>query len=272
MNRYPDFDKVSAILRETAVVEILPRFRHLSGNDVREKRLGDLVTIADLESEKRLTAELSALVEGSIVVGEEACESDPTLLGALAGDGPAWIVDPVDGTANFAAGRPCFAVIAAYVRAGETVAGWIYDPINDVMAIAASGEGAWIGDRRLSAATPRSVAEMTGTAPRRVRKRLAERGPLNGAAMPASLTQYMCCGREYMDLACGKLDFGRYGRRLKPWDHAAGVLMHLEAGGYSAMDEPGRSYTPAGGIVQGALVAAPDRKTWEFLKPVLIGK
>ncbi|MCG8511084.1 MAG: inositol monophosphatase [Rhodospirillales bacterium] len=272
MSRHPDFGAVSDILREAAAEEIMPRFRHLSRSDVREKHPGDLVTTADLESEKRLTAALSALVPGSVVVGEEACESDPSRLKSLAGDGPVWLVDPVDGTANFAAGRPCFAVIAAYVVAGETIAGWIYDPVNKVMAVAGVGEGAWIGEQRLSVASPRPVRELSGAAPRRVRKRLEKQGPVDGAPMPASLGQYMCCGREYMDLARGELDFGRYGRRLKPWDHAAGILIHREAGGYSSMDEPERPYAPAGGIVQGALVAAPDERTWRCLKPILIDR
>jgi fructose-1,6-bisphosphatase/inositol monophosphatase family enzyme len=272
MNRHPDFDTVSDILREAAAEEIMPRFRRLSQRDIREKHPGDLVTIADLESEKRLTAALLSLVPGSVVVGEEACENDPSLPDALAGDGPVWLVDPVDGTANFAAGKPCFAVIAAYVTGGETAAGWIYDPINDVMAVTAVGEGAWIDHQRLSVSSLHVVSEMFGTAPRRVRNRLETHGPVDGGPMPESLTQYMCCGREYMDLACGKLDFGRYGRRLKPWDHAAGILMHREAGGYSSIDEPGRPYTPAGGIVQGALVAAPDEDSWKSLKLILIDK
>ncbi len=269
---HPDFDAVSAIIRDVTEREILPRFRHLAKGDIREKNPGDLVTVADIESEKRLTAELTALLPGSTVVGEEGCETDPGLLDALAGDGPVWIVDPVDGTANFAAGKPCFAVIVAYVAHGETVAGWIHDPLADETIVAAVGEGAWIGETRLQVPQGLAIPDMTGSAPKRVRARVAARGTgRNGTPVPGELLQYRCTGREYMDLARGKLHFCRYGLRVKPWDHAAGLLIHAEAGGFSAIGDVGTPYSPVGGILRGAaLMAAPDREIWAALKPLLI--
>lgn len=270
MSGHPDFDAVSAIIRDVAESEILPRFGQLAAGEVREKSPGDPVTVADIESEKRLTAALTALLPGSVVVGEEGCETDPGLLDALAGEGPVWVVDPVDGTANFAAGRPCFAVIVAYVAGGETVAGWIHDPLADETAVAAVGEGAWIGETRLKVPEGIAIPDMTGSAPRWLRKRIAEDGGLNGTPVPSEMLQYRCAGREYMDLARGKLHFSRYGCKVKPWDHAAGVLLHSEAGGFAAIDTVDRPYSPAGGIVRGALLSAPDRESWTALKTVLI--
>ena len=272
MSAHPDFDAVSRIIRDVAETEILPRFRSLAEGDIREKNPGDLVTVADIESEKRLTAALTALLPGSTVVGEEGCEVDPGVLDSLAGEGPVWIVDPVDGTNNFASGKPCFAVIVAYVVGGETVAGWIHDPLADETIVAAAGEGAWLGGTRLNVPQGIAISDMTGSAPRRVRARVAERGGHNGTALPREMLQYRCTGREYMDLVRGRLHFCRYGYRVKPWDHAAGILIHAEAGGFSAVGESNTPYSPAGGIVRGALLAAPDRESWSALKPILIDR
>ena len=104
----------------------------------------DLVTDADIASERVLTAALSALLPGSRVVGEEAADADPQTLNWLAGPAPVWLVDPVDGTVNFAQGRECFAVVIALCIGGTTIAGWIYDPINALMVRARCGEGAWL--------------------------------------------------------------------------------------------------------------------------------
>ena len=277
MSAHPSFEDVTDIIRNVAAAEILPRFRCLSSGDIREKSgPGDLVTVADVEAERALTAALTALAPGSVVVGEEGVEEAPERLDTLAGPGPIWVVDPVDGTGNFAAGNPCFAVIVAYVVGGETVVGWIHDPINDITAVAAKGEGAWIGRDRLQVSPAKPVAEMTGSAPRRVRERVARLDGVNGTAVPGHLMQWRCTGQEYLAMAQGRLDFVRYGRRLKPWDHAAGILIHAEAGGYSALVGPRggarepEPYSPAGGIRSGVLLAAADRESWAALKPTMI--
>lgn len=270
MRPHPDFGAVTAILRETAVDEVMPRFRRLAAGDIREKGPGDLVTVADVASERRLAAALTALVPESVVVGEEGADADPTILDQLAGPGPVWIVDPVDGTNNFASGKECFAMIVAYVVAGRTVAGWIHDPVHDITIHGAEGEGTWVDGTRLRVAGGKPLPETTGSAPSRVRRRVAGRASAEGIEVPGRLLQYRCTGREYMDMARGELDFARYGRRLKPWDHAAGVLLHREAGGFSAVDELGRPYSPAGGIVEGSLLVAADPAMWESLAGLLI--
>ena len=74
--------------------------------------------------------------------------------------------------------------------------------------------------------------------------------------------------REYLDLGSGKLDFAQY-TRLKPWDHAAGVLVHAEAGGYSRLTNDGTAYRPiTGGIDERTLLAAPDETAWAALHDV----
>ncbi len=113
----PDPEKVAEHIRETAQAEILPRFRLLRREDIREKGPGDFVTLADLEAERQLTLRLGALLPGSVVLGEEAAAQDRGRFALLAGEAPVWVIDPVDGTANFARGQPGFAVIVALIEA-----------------------------------------------------------------------------------------------------------------------------------------------------------
>jgi len=150
----PEPVKVKAVIREVSQKAILPRFRRLERHDISEKNPGDLVTTADREAERLLSAALSKLLPGSKVVGEEAAAANARVLKAFGGEPPVWVVDPVDGTQNFVDGIPCFAVIVALVQANETMAGWIYDPINDAMISARRGEGAWEADRRLAPTRP----------------------------------------------------------------------------------------------------------------------
>ena len=271
----PDSKDVIRIMESVAAREIVPRFRHLAGHDIAEKNPGDLVTIADIEAERALARELPPLVPGSVVVGEEGAEEDPSVLEALAGERPVWLVDPIDGTHNFAHGKPCFAVIIALCQDGELRAGWIHDPLSDLTAWAMAGGGAWIREndavRRLGAVTPAPMTEMEGSLGTSLRKRLTAKRDAGDAEVPALMVRYRCVGQEYLDLARGRLHFARYGGRLKPWDHAAGVLIHREAGGFGALIEGRAPYNPRPGIIQGSLLLAPDANAWDALHRVMNG-
>lgn len=269
----PELEAVIRIIREVAAEEILPRFRKLAPADIAHKRNPrDLVTVADLAAERALARELCALAPGSVVVGEEATEADPGLLNVLAGAQPVWLLDPVDGTTNYASGTPCFALIVAWCEAGETRAGYIYDPIAGTMLWAAAGEGAWLvgaadGARPIRVAAPQQLGAMRGSLSPRAADRLQgailarEPGPV------PTIVRYGSAGREYMDLCCGGLDFAQY-TRLKPWDHAAGVLIHREAGGFSAL-RGGRPYRVEPRIVEDTLLLAPDAESWRWLDRLL---
>jgi len=263
---------VAQMMAAVAEAVILPRFRQLKSADIREKTgPTDLVTIADEEAEALLTERLSALLPGSAVVGEEAAAADPAVLDRLAGPGPVWVIDPVDGTMNFAAGRPAFAIIVALTAGGETRMGWIHDPLNRRTAWAAEGQGAWMTEagesRRLRVAGAVPLAAMTGAmstrycdpeTARRLEERQAGLGPVVCLASAA---------HEYIRLVEGRSHYSLY-HRLMPWDHAAGVLIHTEAGGHTALVD-GAPYRPT--VLGGRLMAAPDRESWEALRGHLFG-
>ena len=140
-----DADAVTALIRAAAARHILPRFNRLAAHEIKQKTSPrDLVTVADLETEQALTPALKALLPGSEVVGEEETARDPAVMDRLDGDAPVWIIDPVDGTANFVDAVPRFAVLVALSAGEEIRLAWIHDPVRDVTAIASAGGGAWL--------------------------------------------------------------------------------------------------------------------------------
>jgi fructose-1,6-bisphosphatase/inositol monophosphatase family enzyme len=256
----PDIERVAALIREVAAEEITPRFNALAAEDVREKRPGNLVTTADLAAEKRLIDGLTALAPGSTVVAEEMFEADPGIVARLSGEAAVWVIDPVDGTANFAAGRAVFACMVALVEKGRVVAGWILDVPKGVMAEAEEGSGAFAGGARLAVAPPAPLPDMTGSLGARLRNDPAVRdrvGPIR---------YVRCAGIEHIALAAGELHYAFF-RRVMPWDHAAGSLLHREAGGCN-LSFSGDPYAPAAPPEQGLLLA-PDRDSWRALHGVI---
>lgn len=267
----PDLHKIAEIIKSVAAAEIIPRFGELQSSDITEKRPGDagnLVTTADLEAEKALTRMLEAAFPGSIAIGEEAIEADPRMLETLNGDAPVWLIDPVDGTSNFAAGKEPFVVLVSLIIKRETVAGWIYVPMENRMAMVSKGDGAFCDGERMQVAASDPFEQAFGSAHASgwgrehrdlVRPKFARFG---------EMINYHCAGYDFLQLASGNKHFSLY-RSLFPWDHAAGVLMHREAGGFMAL--------LGGGIYSGAdtvpgLLATPDEAFWtemvDYLKPI----
>lgn len=268
-----DCDAVAALMRQVAAAEILPRFRKLAPGDVRQKdHPNDLVTVADVAAERALGAGLTALVPESRVVGEEAAAHDSRVLAALGGDGPVWLIDPVDGTQNFVEGIDRFAVIVAFCEAGRTLAGWILDPLRDVVVWASIGAGGWIdaatGRRSLRIGAGKPLGDLKGCLDYRSGKRLRALRESGLSPCPVLLPRQRCTGHEYIDLATGQIDYAQY-RRLKPWDHAAGVLIHAEAGGFSRLRGSGRPYRAEPAIIEEPLLLAPDASAWQALDDLL---
>ncbi|MSO65450.1 MAG: inositol monophosphatase [Alphaproteobacteria bacterium] len=180
----------------------------------------------------------------------------------------AWIVDPIDGTGNFAAGIPFFTSIVALVAKGETVGAWIYDPIRDSIGWAIKGEGGWLDGIRSKVSSRRSVASMAGGlhlqfAPSELASALAR-----NVRRVGSVFEPRGAGHEYLYLAAGKVDFTLF-HRLLPWDHAAGLLLHHEAGGYACRFD-GSAYRPIDDPWLGSILVALDRPTWESLRLTLL--
>lgn len=266
--------EIATVLRDASRAEILPRFRRLAAGEVRSKSSPiDLVTDADEAAERRITAELERRYPGCVVVGEEACAVDASLLDRLLGADLAFVVDPVDGTANFAAGVPLFGCMAAAIRRGEVVAAWIHDPLGDDTAIALRGEGAWIeapdGHRAdLKVARPVPVHQMTAAVSwtwmsEPYRSRITQR-----LSRLASGVQFRCAAHEYRLVASGGAHIVVY-NRLMPWDHLPGWLLHREAGGYSARFD-GSAYRAE--HRDGGLIAAPDEASWHEAREALLGE
>ena len=256
-------------MREVSKTLIKPRFRQLTDNEIKEKSPGDFVTIVDLEAEKHLKERLTSLVPGSLVVGEEEVESNPKILERLNGNAPVWLLDPLDGTGNFAHGRKPFAMIVAYCVRRETQMGWIHDVVTGETIWAAKGQGCWAGDKRLKLRGPPLLKDMRGSLSKYFAMRLKAT-----PGSPQSTRRLRCVGRDYIDLVLGNLDFARYSYCLKPWDHAAGVLMHSEAGGHNHLIKEGGPYhpdlMPAQAVANDeVMLLAPDMNTIEVIASML---
>ena len=260
----PDISKITALLREAAATEVLPRFRALGEGDIQEKTSSaDLVTVADLACEKFLTERLLDSFPGAVVIGEEAVAQDAGLMEVLRTDERVWIIDPIDGTWNFAHGDERFAVILAYVQGGETVAGWILDPVRDVVYCAEAGQGAWRDGEPLSVAEPAGLEEMTAVlyVGRKRTPELYQRVQDVKETIGARIFT-RCAAAEYMALVDRRAHYAIF-TRLLPWDHVAGCLIHAEAGGYRAYLD-GAPYVPY--PANKSLLLAPDAESWREIR------
>ncbi|WP_428424034.1 inositol monophosphatase family protein [Pararhizobium sp.] len=266
-----DAQAVVQIMREVAVTEILPCWRNLPPGAIRFKTsIHDIVTDADVAAEVAITAKLRERFPGATIVGEEAAAANPALLDRLAEAEFAFIVDPIDGTKNFSAGLPLFGVIIGVATKGEVIAGFILDPVGDDVAIALRGEGAWIetpdgrhNDLQVAASAP--LHDMTGCVAWNQLVEPVKTTVLTNLAKVRAAPSYRSGAHEYRMIAAGHYHFLLQGK-IMPWDHAAGWLIHREAGGYSARFDgsPYNAATHSGGIL-----CAPDKDSWHTLKEAL---
>ncbi|MGE4431764.1 MAG: inositol monophosphatase [Sphingobium sp.] len=249
---------VADLMRLVSADIILPRYRNLNAEDIEEKAKDDLVTIADKESELRLAEGLALILPEAHIVGEEACAADPALLDT-AGNGLCWIIDPIDGTGNFAAGRPPFGVMIALVDGGDILGGWIYDPLGERLCHAARGQGAMIDGEGFTARESGEALPIAGIStlflPGEEREKLMRRaeGQLRMVEIPR------CAAEQYPRIALGMNDFALFHRTL-PWDHAAGALFLEEAGGRVARYD-GSPYRVGTG--ETGMIAAASPAMWD---------
>jgi myo-inositol-1(or 4)-monophosphatase len=203
------------------------QFRFASVLNVTLKGDKNLVTEVDQESERLIVGRLLSAFPDHSIIAEEGEYPQ--------GNGPfRWIIDPLDGTTNYAHGFPWFCVSIGLESAGELVAGVIYNPLHDELFTATKGGGAFLNGRRLRVSTRAPLQDtLLGTG-----------FPYDCASDPANNFDNFIAfqkaargirraGAAALDLAyvaAGKLD-GFWELKLKPWDVAAGVLLVREAGG-----------------------------------------
>ena len=252
-------DRVSDVLRDTADTLVMPAFRSLRPEDITAKDTPgdpeDVVTVTDMAVERHLVNTLAEVIPGAGFIGEESACENPAILDALSGTLPVWVIDPIDGTKNFARGKRQFGVMVALVESGSTVASWIALPASGDIVFAHRAAGTWINGDAVQ--TSRVHRRPRGTVHDRLMPRVTasrvnecldnhyDRHPSTGSA-----------ATEYTAILRGEKDFVIY-FRLLPWDHAAGALALVEAGG-AAIHVDGRTYSPRSADQVTIFAATPD--------------
>ncbi len=216
--------------------EVLRSF-HGNLKDIQKKGAIDLVTEADIASEKVIIETVRAAFPEHGILAEES--------GETRGDQRfQWIIDPLDGTTNFSHQLDLFSVSIAFALEGELQVGVVFNPMSGELFEAAAGQGATLNGRTIKASDKKEMTESL----------LVTGFPYNfKEMMPSLMARFGKClsasqgvrrlGSAALDLcfvACGRFD-GFWEENLNPWDTAAGVLVLREAGG-KATDFTGRSF------------------------------
>ncbi len=246
------------LVREVAAREIRPRFRRLDPATISTKsRFDDLVTEADIAVEAALSEALPDILPGARVLGEEQLASGVCDLGWLEQPGTLVVVDPIDGTWNFAHGIANHGVLLSVVEEGAVLFGLLYDPVVDDWLVASRGAGAWFeqadGSRSRAATTEdKPFDSMVGyMQPNQFAPEFRDAAYAFSRSFGRCSTLRCAC-LEYRLLAMGAVDFVIHAR-LTPWDFSAGALAVVEAGGAVGFLD-GREYSPL--VSQGCLIAA----------------
>jgi fructose-1,6-bisphosphatase/inositol monophosphatase family enzyme len=258
-------DTVASVLREVSHEVVEPRFASMTGDDSWEKSPGEIVTEADLLAESAIATRLNALLPGVPVIGEESVDHDARLMSALRAP-KSWLVDPIDGTANFAARSPHWAMMISLQEAGVTVLSWIWQPMTRAMYVAELGSGVSCNGETLRLHARRE-SSLRGAVYMRfldpaTRSAVNERARSVGCEV---LPGHGSAGVEYPLVATGEQDFVVAWRTL-PWDHAPGSLLVREAGGIVARPD-GSPYLLNDSRL--GLVGAIDESTWSVAASLL---
>lgn len=201
-------------------------FRNKDALDIQIKGYRDLVTAADHAVDRFVRERLSRLFPGDQILSEES---------AGGGDGDLWVIDPIDGTSNFARGIAHFAISLAFARAGVVEIGVVYDVMADELFFARNGQGAWCNGVTIE--TSRIDDAMAPLIECGYSNRHSVTAYLNGVrALTANGYDFCQCGSAALGLAhvaCGRID-GYWELHLFGWDVLAGLLLVREAGGWTS--------------------------------------
>lgn len=228
---------------------------------ISSKGAHDVLTQADLAVEQLIRAEVERNFPGDKVVGEE--------MGGQAEVGIAgnfWLVDPIDGTANYATDVPRWCISIAYLEAGQPVLGVLFDPMMERLYSAGLQTGAWLNDQPIHARSTHSLKGATvelGWSPRRP--------PADYLGKAAALLEAGCAFTRrgsgalgLADVAAGRVD-GYVELHINAWDCAAGVLLVTEAGG-----QANDFFTPEG-IRSGGLLVTSAAPLYDDLHALMVG-
>lgn len=219
--------------RSQAAVEIariggalaLEYFRRLDDLKIEDKGPQDFVSDADRAVEKHVRNLIAAAFPDDGVIGEEHEEKPSS-------SGYTWVIDPIDGTANFIAGIPAWTVVLAVVYEDQTHIGVIFDPVHDEMYLANRGEGAWLNGKKLVCPANRNLKR--GSVSMGFSRKTA------GAQTTAVITEIVARGGVFFRNASGALSLayvsagrliGHIEGHMNAWDCLAGQLLVAEAGG-----------------------------------------
>lgn len=262
-----DVLRVEAIVRQVAAVEVVPRYRRLAAEEIGAKsRPDDLVTIADVEAERRLRAELAAAFPGSEAVGEESEEPGHDYARAPL----SFVIDPVDGTWNFANDLPIFGTIVAVLSFGRTIGGIIHYPLEGDSLVALQGAGVKrVADGTATVLRPApcpSPQPAAGLLPLSIFAPAERIELVRRLGHVPRIVTIQCSAYEYRLLAMGQVDFC-ISTGLRPWDHAAGQLILAAFGGVGRLLDGGDYAVdaPAGG----RLVSARSPALWKSVTQAL---
>ena len=206
----------------------------------------NLVTEADIAAETAITASLGEDTPEIAIMAEESADDELKEPAEAT-----WIVDPLDGTTNFAHGIPVFAVSIALMDAGQVRVAAIYCPMQDELFCAWQGGGAWLNGQKITVTeTDFLVQALVATGfPYDIHARLDDVMAQMRALLP-KVRDIRRMGAAAVDLAyvaCGRLD-AFWEMDLKPWDTAAGWLLVQEAGG-TVTEFDGKPYSPFAPVI-----------------------
>lgn len=263
---------IAVLMRDVARSTIMPRFGRIGAADI-ETKTGPLdpVTIADREAETALIAGLKELFPDIAAIGEESCAADPSLYTLIGGARPVFVIDPIDGTQNFASGLPLFGVMIALLESDKILAGLIHDPIRDDTVVARAGHGAFLrrhGEAachdpiRLKAASARPLDQMIAAISWQYMLDSERDVVLRHLTRLGQVPNFRCAAHTYRALAMGHLH-ATISRRTLAWDHAAGALIAAEAGAHVRRIDGGEFCSTDR---DGGILIAPDEESWIMIR------
>ena len=225
---FPDLEKLKSLVKVAAKEELLKDFGH---SEFDYKADGSVITPADIAMQDRLENELNHHWPMYEVLGEEMTDDEQqAVIDSGAGY---WCVDPLDGTSNYAAGLPFFAVSIALIVDKQQQLGLIYDPVRDEMFSAIKGQGAFLNEQVIDHSQLRITEDKPIVAEidlKRLPEKLAVK--LVTESIFASQRNIGSSALDWCWMSVGRFDIYLNGGQ-KLWDYAAGSLIFREAGGHS---------------------------------------